>query len=535
MELAPWAKEGGLADVLAGLPAAQLRAGDRPTVVVPRHGCGAWPEGAVHAVPGGSATIRLGRSEFRVELGRLVHPGGFEVILVDCPQLFDREGIYHQPHTAGVHHDSLVQRSTLCHAALYYALRAPGIPDVIHAHDAAAALTIPLLSYRFQPTPLQHARKVFSVHNLAYLEQHPLAALPFADLPADEAYPGGPLEFWGTFSGMKAGLVLADRILTVSPTYAREIVSDPSIAGPMHGVIQSRQDVLTGILNGVDRSLWNPATDPHLAASFDAGDLAPREACRRDLWEMAGFEGDPRPPGKGAPVIVAVVSRLVHQKGLELLVDAIPDLVHEGFVFAVVGTGEPDLEDAFVALGRDFPGRVWAALDPSQRTASKIYAGSDLFCVPSRYEPCGLTQQYALLYGSIPVVRSTGGLADTVDESVGFLFEDMNAYALAQALRRAARAVRHHETRIGLQVNGMARGLSWDDVAARIREQVYLHSRPVQAKVSPGDSTVRGGEAHEPGEILEARSSGGNGRPAERKAPARKSLPRTTTEITRLG
>ncbi len=535
MELAPWAKEGGLADVLAGLPAAQLRAGDRPTVVVPRHGCGSWPAEVVHSVPGGSATIRLGRSEFPVELGRLIHPGGFEVILVDCPQLFDREGIYHQPHTAGVHHDSLVQRSTLCHAALYYALRAPGIPDVIHAHDAASALTIPLLSYRFQPTPLQHARKVFSVHNLAYLEQHPLAALPFADLPADEAYPGGPLEFWGTFSGMKAGLVLADRILTVSPTYAREIVSDPEIAGPMHGVIHSRRDVLTGILNGVDRSFWNPGTDPHLAASFDAGDLAPREACRRDLWEMAGFEGEPRPAGKGSPVVVGVVSRLVHQKGLELLVDAIPDLVHEGFRFAVVGTGEPDLEDAFIDLGRTFPGRVWASLDPSQRTASKVYAGSDLFCVPSRYEPCGLTQQYALLYGSIPVVRRTGGLADTVDESVGFLFDDMNAYALAKALRRAARAVRHHETRVGLQVNGMARGLSWDDVAARIREQVYLYPRSVQPKVPPEILRPRDAEAPEPGAAPEAHIPEGNGKPDEQKAAAMKSLPEPTTEVTRLG
>jgi hypothetical protein len=208
---------------------------------------------------------------------------------------------------------------------------------------------------------------------------------------------------------------------------------------------------------------------------------------------MAGFEGDPRPPGRGEPVIVGVVSRLVHQKGLELLVEVIPGLVEEGFRFAVVGTGEPDLEDAFLALGRDLPGRVWAALDPGQRVASKIYGGSDLFCVPSRYEPCGLTQQYALLYGSIPVVRRTGGLADTVDESVGFLFDEMDPEALARALRRAAGAVRHHETRVALQVAGMDRGLSWDDVAALIRRQVYLDgparaTAPLRARdvLSPG-------------------------------------------------
>ncbi|HXI02531.1 MAG TPA: glycogen/starch synthase, partial [Candidatus Saccharimonadales bacterium] len=474
MELAPWAKEGGLADVLSGLPAAQQRAGDKPVVVVPRHGCGSWDESAIRPVPGGTLKIRLGRVEFPVELGRIEHPGGFDVILVRNDELFDREGIYHQPHASGVFHDALVRRSTLCHAALYYALRATGIPDVIHAHDAAAALTIPLLSYRFQPTPLQHARKVFSIHNLAYLEQHPLEALPYADLPLEEAYPMGPLEFWGTFSGMKAGIVLADRILTVSPTYAREIVEDPEIAGPMHGVIHSRRDALVGILNGVDRKVWNPATDRHLAAPYGAANLEPREACRKELLEMTGLDGASGGGPDGAPVVVGVVSRLVHQKALELLVEAIPALASDGFRFAVVGTGEPDLEDAFLDLSRRLPGRVWTALDPGEPVARKVFAGSDLFCVPSRYEPCGLTQQYALLYGSIPVVRRTGGLADTVDETVGFLFDELSPNVLAGTLRDAAGAVRDPDRRLGMQKAGMARGRSWDDVAAEIRERVYL-------------------------------------------------------------
>lgn len=471
MEIAPWAKVGGLADVVAGLPAAQHRAGDQVSVVVPQHGSGTWPAEEIRPVPGGPARIRLADAEFQVEFGRLAHPAGFEVIVVRNASLYDREGIYTPPHSAGRFPDALVRRSVLCHAALFHALREGTPPDVIHAHDAAAALAIPLLRYRFQPTPLQRARTVFSVHNLAYMEQHPLDALPYAGLPPEESYPMGPLEFWGSFSAMKAALVLADKIHVVSPTYAREILEDPEIGGPLQGVVRTRRDDVVGVVNGLDLDDWNPRRDPHIAAPYGAEDLSGRRACRRELLEIASLGSDTDSSNEG--IVVGVVSRLVHQKGLDLLAAAIPELVGKGMRFAIVGTGEPDLEDEFLRLGMAFPGRVWSALNPTEEIARKVYAGSDLFCVPSRYEPCGLTQQYALLYGSVPVVRRTGGLADTVDDETGFLFENLSPGALASAIDAGARAAAHPESRLRMQLAGMGRGRSWDRVAGEIKDLIY--------------------------------------------------------------
>jgi len=472
MELAPWAKVGGLADVLAGLPGAQAAQGDEVEVVIPYHTCADWPENQIRPLPNGAFTLDLGGLEVRVELLLLHHPGGFRVILVRNPDLYDRHGIYHEPHSADRFGDALIRRSTLCHAALRYALLDGRPWDVIHAHDAAGALTVPLAHYRFRETALGRARRVFTVHNLGYLESHPLDSLHFAGLPREDAYPGGPLEFWGGFSALKAALIYADRILTVSPTYAREVLEDPAIGGPMQGVVQSRREVWTGILNGIDRKTWNPAADPHLVAGFDARDFGGREACRRELRELAALE--PRRAGEPEVVVVGVVSRLVHQKGLDMLAESIPSLVRQGLRFAVVGTGEPDLEDRFSALACEHPGGVWTSLDSREPVARKVFAGSDLFCVPSLYEPCGLTQQYALLYGSTPVVRRTGGLADTVDQEVGFLFDPPRADELARTLKEGAEAVRNKARHRPMQVAGMGRGRSWESVADEIRGRVYL-------------------------------------------------------------
>lgn len=484
MELAPWAKVGGLADVLAGLPSAQASRGDDVTVVVPHHTCADWPQAGLRPVDGGAFTLDLGGLPVSVELTSFEHPGGFRVVLVGNHSLYDRHGIYHEPHSADRFGDALIRRATLCHSALRFALMdGPGW-DVVHAHDAAGALTISILRYLHRETELRDATSVFTVHNLGYLESHPLESLHFTCLPAADAYPGGPLEFWGGFSALKAALLHADRIHTVSPTYAREVLEDPVIGGAMHGVIRGRADALTGILNGIDRRTWNPATDPHLAARFEPAGMEGREACRRELSGMAGF--DAADPGEPAPVVVGVVSRLVHQKGLDMLAEAIPSLASRGLRFAIVGTGEPDLEDRFTALAAERPGRVWARLDPREGIARKVFAGSDLFCVPSLYEPCGLTQQYALLYGATPVVRRTGGLADTVDPAVGFLFDPPKTEELARTLLEAADLVRDAARHRPMQIEGMGRGRSWEEVAAEIARRVYAAGPAAEAASGNG-------------------------------------------------
>jgi len=471
MEIAPWAKVGGLADVLAGLPAAQAAQGADVTVVVPYHTCADWPQVGVAPIEGGAFTLDLGGLPVPVELASVEHPGGFRVVAIKNQSLYDRHGIYHEPHSADRFGDALIRRSTLCHAALRYALLHGPEWDIVHAHDAAGALTIPIVHYLHRETALRNARTVFTVHNLGYLESHPLDSLHFTCLPGSDAYPGGPLEFWGGFSALKAALLHADAIHTVSPTYAREVLEDPVIGGPMQGVIRTRAGALTGILNGIDRRAWNPAEDPHLAAGFDRERMQGREACRNELREMAGFAA--ADPGEEAPVVVGVVSRLVHQKGLDLLADAIPSLARRGLRFAIVGTGEPDLEDRFTALAEQNPGRVWTRLDSRESAARKVFGGSDLFCVPSLYEPCGLTQQYALLYGSTPVVRRTGGLADTVDPSVGFLFDAPRSEDLARALEEAAALARDAGRHRAMQIAGMGRGRSWDEVATEMARSVY--------------------------------------------------------------
>lgn len=470
MEITPWAKVGGLADVLSGLPAAQARAGDRPTVVVPAHGGGTWPREQARPLPGPSPRFTLGGVEFRADLSRLEHPGGFEVVLVGNPALYDRREIYGPDRPAAGYPDAIVRRALLARAALYLALLGGRLPDVVHAHDAASALVIPLLD-ALRSTPLQHARSVFSIHNLGYLEGFPAESFRYSGLASTDGGMPPTCELHGAFSAIKAAVILADRIQTVSPTYAREVTEDPSIGGPLGALLRARGSDFTGVLNGVDLDEWNPRTDRHIAAPFDSGGMAGREACRRDLWELASFL--PARRGEPEPVVVGVVSRLAYQKGLDILAAAIPTLVKEGFRFALVGTGEAGLEDDLLRLGLAHPGLVWTALNPAEGMARRLFAGSDIFCVPSRYEPCGLTQQYALLYGSIPVVRRTGGLADTVSPEVGFLFDGVDPESLAAAVLRAGAAARDPRRRSAMQAAGMSRGRSWDEAARELRSRVY--------------------------------------------------------------
>jgi len=474
MELAPWASTGGTSEVLAELPAAQSRQGDRVTVVVPFHGTGSWPRHELQTVEGANAALRLGDQRIPFKLGRLRHPAGFEVITVRS-ELFERGGIYNHPDTGVPFDDSLLRASVLCHAALYYALTAGGRWQVIHGHDAEGALACALLGRRFQPTPLQHARSVLTLHDVGRLGLLQPDQFQYTGMPTEDAAPGGPFELDGQLSTLKAGLLGADWVHTLSPTYARELRNDPAIGGPLHDVFRSRGERVVGVVGGLDLSGWNPSTDPYLAASFDINDLSGRDICREDLESLAQLKTVEAPEPR--PVIVGVIGRLLRRRGMDLLADAIPRLIGDGFFFVVQADGDPDLESSFTSIAARYPGRVHVRIGWEPETARQVLAGADLYCMPSRYEPNGMAQQYAMRYAALPVVRRTGSLADTVPDDVGILFDEMTTESLCAALREGGAAVRDEEERRSRQLKAMSLGTTWDQSAAMIRDQLYLEGR----------------------------------------------------------
>jgi starch synthase len=464
MEVAPWAVCGDVSTFLQGLPAAQQRSGDRVTVVVPEHGCAAWPLLAATRVQGGRATLQLGDVEVSFELARMKHPEGFEVIVVRSP-IFERSGIYVSPDTGLEWDDGLVRSSVLCHAALYYALNAGGRWRIIHAHDWHGALTCALLRRRFQPTPLQHARTVLTIHDPAFAGIHPLTDVPIAGLPTREAAPGGAFDCAGEFSALKAGVHFADAIHAVSPSHALELAQGEQPGGVWEA-LRSRADVITGVLGGVDLESWDPRTDPALACSFSSDDLQGREGCREDLVALSGLQS--------GPLLVGFSGHLLPEKGLDLLVQAIPVLVAEGIQFVIHGAGAAELQEGFKGLARAFPDQVWVSISRDRDLHRQVLAGLDIYCLPSRFEPSALGAMQAQRYGALPLVRRCGGLPDVVSEDVGFLFDEDSPEALIACLLDAADRLSNGEEDSARRRRALAFDRSWDQAALEIRRSIYL-------------------------------------------------------------
>ncbi|MEZ4386633.1 MAG: glycogen synthase GlgA [Candidatus Krumholzibacteriia bacterium] len=467
-EMAPLVKVGGLADVVGALPSALVRRGHAVTVVLPRYGdlavadLAPWP--GCRAVP-----LRLGHHMTRVRyLTWPQAPTAVRVVLVDAPEWFDRPGIY--AHPDGVPFSDTLERSAvLAQAALMIPELADWPVDVVHAHDVQAALT-PILRRQWYgerglPGP---GRTVFTIHNLAHQDIVAASDLARIDLPHALAVYPGPLEFFGRANLLKGALLASDLVTTVSPTYAREVKADPVYGCGLEGVLASLGDRFLGILNGVDQETWNPATDPHLPARFDRDDLAGKQICRRALQEELGLvEGD-------GPLL-GLVGRLVPQKGLDLVTDVLDRLLEIGCSLAVLGTGDPRYHELLDAATARHPGRVAFRAGFSEELAHRIYAGSDLFLVPSRFEPCGLSQLYALRYGTPPVVRATGGLADTVRDAsgtqgTGFMFNQDAPEAFWAALTRARALFADARAWRDLQRRGMDCDFSWDAAAERYED-----------------------------------------------------------------
>jgi len=464
-EVVPFSKTGGLADVAGALPPALAALGHEVTVVVPGHRT--TLKDAVPGEPRGEVAALGLTARMNVLLHRNVR-----VVLLDCPVLYVRPALYALPD--GDFPDNAVRFAFFAHASLA-ALGKLGGVDVVHAHDWQAALAPFLLRYNGAARFAMPAVKtVFTVHNLAYQGVFPPWAVEACGIPPG-LFRMDLLEFYGNANFLKAGLVSADAVTTVSPTYAKEIVTEEFGCG-LEGVLATRRDALSGILNGLDTDDWDPRRDPHLETPYGDGDdvVEGKASARQLLGREARLAPGHRP-------LIGMVSRLAEQKGADLLSAALDDVVARGFDVVVLGAGERRYEEAIRAAEAAHPGRVAAFIRFDERLAHRIYAASDLFLMPSRYEPCGLGQMIAMRYGTLPVVNPTGGLADTVTDvsrkgGTGFVLPELTPGALGATLERAAAVLSDPERLAAVRATGMGRDFSWK---ASAREYVGLYERLV--------------------------------------------------------
>jgi len=451
-EAAPFAKTGGLADVVGALPEALRAAGDDVAVLIPRYG--AIDLKSARRVYD-SLPIYLGPERFDTSI--FLAPAGFPMYLVDCPPLYDRKGLYGE---SGVDYpDNHIRFAVLARAALGVA-RHLFRTEIFHCHDWQAGLAPAYLHTLFAADPtFLGVKTLFTIHNLGYQGLFPAAALAEAGLDETAYRPDG-MEFFGRISFIKGGIAFADAINTVSPTYAREIQT-PEFGFGLDGALSARAADLSGILNGVDYAEWNPETDPLIPARYSAADLSGKRACKAALVGEFGL-----PPEAMERPLAGVVSRFTRQKGMDILAGAAAEIVTHGLYLVGLGSGEPEFEELFRRMAAANPGRIAVRFGFDNGLAHRIEAGADMFLMPSRYEPCGLNQIYSLRYGTVPVVRSTGGLDDTIDEETGFKFAKYSAAALAEAVGRACEAFSSQDAWQARMRLGMQKDFSWKCSAA---------------------------------------------------------------------
>ena len=464
-EVFPLVKTGGLADVAGAMPAALRQAGADVRLLLP--GLPAIRAALAGARSVGTLAPPWGGEPATLLLGTLL---GGSAYVIEHSALYDRPG---NPYHDAQHHAYADNHRRFALLGLVAARLAEGLdrawtPQVVHSHDWHAGLAPAYLAFS-REAGRSNTRSVFTVHNLAYQGLFPAATFVELGLPP-QAFALQGAEFHGQLSFMKAGLHFADRITTVSPTYAREI-QQAELGCGLDGVLRQRSAVVSGILNGVDDAVWNPATDAVIAAHYDRQHLAGKARCKAALQTECGLE-----LRRDAPLF-AVVSRLTEQKGLHLLLAAVPLLLQRGGQLVVLGSGDAALESGFAKAAAAHPQQVALRRGHDEALAHRMFAGSDVTLVPSRFEPCGLTQLYGLAYGSLPLVRRTGGLADTVVDctlediadgtATGFVFDAFDVAGLERGLRRAFTLWQRPREWRAVQKTAMAQDFGWAPSAQR--------------------------------------------------------------------
>lgn len=463
-EVVPYSKVGGLADVVGALPKSLRALGHKVTVVSLLYGS---IDSAQHAlarrltklkVPLAGETVSLDIYEARL-------PSGVNVVLLAAPRVSDRDGVYGERGEA--YPDNHLRFGALCRGAIEWIRAQSKAPDIVHVHDWATALVPALLDHLKKSEPkLANIKTVLTIHNLAHQGIFPLSTLADVGLPPEYASVE-ELEFYGAASWLKGGIVHAGAITTVSPTYAREVLT-PDGGARMDGVLRGRGNDFYGVLNGVDPAVWNPAIDHNLSARYDADDPSAKGRCKSDLQQRVGLPVRPEVP------VFGMVARMESQKGVDLLSACATTLLRQDVQVVVQGSGSPAIMESMAAIAREMPEKFVYRSEFDDALAHRIYGGSDFFLVPSRFEPCGLAQMYAMRYGTVPVVRATGGLRDSVVDcdpelttGTGFLFDEPTGDGLYSALSRAIAAWQRRPAFSKLVRRVMRGDWSWDRSARR--------------------------------------------------------------------
>jgi starch synthase len=474
-ECVPFSKTGGLADVVGALPRALASLGHQVSVYVPRYRQTKLtdPQTVVRSI-----TIPFDDKYRFCSVVTAGSTAGVRFYFVDYPQYFDREALYGGP--AGDYPDN-AERFALFSRAVIEASKVLGVPQVFHCHDWQSALVPVMLRTLYSEDPaFREVATVFTIHNMGYQGLFPPDILPLLTLPWD-LFTISKMEFFGQVNFLKGALVLSDFVTTVSKKYSQEIQTTEYGFG-LEGVLRNRAATVTGILNGVDYDEWSPETDKFIVARYSSQDLSGKLQCKKDLLNVFGItNADSKVP------VIGIVSRFAAQKGFDLIAQIMDRLAREQMIMVVLGSGDKLYEDVFQRLNKQFPNKIAAKVAFDNAIAHKIEAGADMFLMPSRYEPCGLNQIYSLKYGTVPIVRATGGLDDTIEpwdarsgKGTGFKFSDYTGEALLATIKQALLAYRDPSSWQTLMRNGMSRDFSWG-ASAREYGKVYERARQVRA------------------------------------------------------
>ncbi len=473
-EARPYATDGGLADVVQALPATLANLGIDVRVFTP-----------LYRQVRKTAKLKKIADLPPVQMGSVVYPSALFTdeqqttpsnYFIENDEFFDREGVYNEPATGEGYPDNFERFNFFMLAALDAVKHLAPAPQVIHCHDSQTGLVPAYLKLSRISDPFYRGiSTVFTIHNLAYQGVYEKAKFALTGLRDDLFYAMGPFEFYGHLNLMKAAICYADVLNTVSPQYAREIQT-PELGYGLDNVLRTRQNDLYGILNGIDTKVWDPATDPLIFAPFSSDDLAGKGINKERLQDLCGFAIRDVP-------LIGMISRLVDQKGFDLFLDSREQLNRMDCQWVVLGTGLKKYQDSLRELTRESPEKFAVFLEFNTTLAHRIEAGCDMFLMPSRYEPCGLNQIYSMRYGTIPIVRHTGGLADTVRDvnsknglGTGFKFNEYSSTELLKAIARAAEAWRDQEVWQKLVRNAMAENFSWERSA---RQYLELYSKAI--------------------------------------------------------
>ena len=459
-EVHPFAKTGGLADISGALPVALKKLGHDIRVIMPKYPCTSKAGQKIQAlqmelnIPG----FQKKGSLFKSELA-----GGVPLYLVQHDGYFKREHLYGEP--GSDYPDSVERFSFFSQAALEAVKSLDFKPDIIHCNDWHTGLIpVYLKSLYRNDAWFSKTKTLFSIHNLGYQGNFPRSQLKTTGLDESLFHQEG-LEFYGQFSFLKGGLMFADVLSTVSPAYSREIQT-PELGFGMDGILRKRSDRLYGILNGIDDTTWNPKTDPLIPANYGPKSLSSKKQCREDLMQMFSLKLN-----KGTPIL-CMITRLLEQKGIDFIVEARAALDKQDLSLVVLGTGVTKYESFFKQWSRERPDRIATELKFDEALGHRILAGSDMILMPSHYEPCGLTQMYAMKYGTVPIVRAVGGLKNSVQEfnaktgkGTGFKFKTPQAKFFLKSLEKALSCYHQTKTWKKLMLNGMAKNHSWENSA----------------------------------------------------------------------